>query len=758
MDARKRSQKLLANDWALGQGCLAINERVWFEDRDGVRVVCVRNTPFYTYDLNDRVQHLFCACQLIEAKLAKQCEVAGAFGISESSLQRARRRVRDHGIAGLVPQKKGPKRRHRGGGAVGRRIVKLWKKGVGRLEIAARLGVSEGTVRNVLQEQGLYPRPQTPQPSLPFAGSNHEGRPQDPEQDEAESCACTKANRGSGVAVEPLTDNTLSRVEATSIAYASPLNQACTQLGLIEEAPVEFAPARDVPMAGVLLGVALLSTTGLMEEARRVYGRLKNGWYGLRATLWILFVMALLRIKRPEQLKGVDPAALGHVLGLPRVAEVKTIRRKLKELAQHGRAAVFHRRLAQRRARQHDDALAYLYVDGHVRAYSGKRKIGKAYVTTRKSVLRAETDYWVNLSNGQPLLVVHARANERLTQMMKAVINEVRTVIGERRPMIVFDRGGWSKDLFRMLVAEGFDLLTYRKAPLSDWGNERFRERRLKIDGHTVTYDLADGEFQKKGWPRLRCLAVKRTDGRQTQILCSRYDIEPVELAYRMFGRWKQENWFKYMSEQFALDVLVDYATEPDDPDRLVTNPTWRGLDKELKAARVELQKAEAAYGRVSLANASSAKRERCAAEVEQARDTYEHLCQQRRDTPRQVRLGEVTDGDPVKLTYERKLLTDTIKMCAYDVETQLTEMLAGVLRRQDFEGRAVIRELFQTSGDLFLSNGQLHVHFNQLSAPRYTKALMSLCDQLNARKPTIPETPFTLRFHVKPRPENGQK
>ncbi len=171
MDARKRSQKLLANDWAWGPGGLAVNERAWLEDRDGVRVVCVRNTPFYTYGLNDRVQHLFCAGQLIEARLAKQCEVAGAFGISASSLQRARRRVRDHGIAGLVPQQKGPKRRHRGGGAVGRRIVKLWKKGARRLEIAARLGLSEGTVRNVLKEQGLYPRPRTPQPALPFAGS-----------------------------------------------------------------------------------------------------------------------------------------------------------------------------------------------------------------------------------------------------------------------------------------------------------------------------------------------------------------------------------------------------------------------------------------------------------------------------------------------------------------------------------------------------------------------------------------------------------
>jgi len=748
MDRMAESQGRLHGAWGLPEGGVAINERVWYRDDGHVRAIFYGMLPFYSYNRSDKVNHKFAAVQLIEAGLARQNDVAVAFGLSVSTLCRVRKVVAHEGIAGLVGKPKGPRGRRKATPGVANRIVALRKKGKSHQAIGDRLGISPSTVNRVLRERGLTRRVLEPTGRLPFEGD----QPTDADSE----------GKPSGVA-EPLTVDARCEVEATSIAYTSPLAQFAARLGLIEEAPVEFAPARDVPMAGVLLGVALLSTTGLMEEARGVYGRLKNGWYGLRATVWMLFVMALLRIKHPEQLKGVDPAALGQVLGLPRVAEVKTIRRKLRELARRGQAAVFHRRLAQRRARQQDEALAYLYVDGHVRAYSGKRKIGKAYVTSRKSVLRAETDYWVNLSNGQPLLVVHARANERLTQMMKAVIDEVRLVIGERRPMIVFDRGGWSKDLFRMLVAEGFDLLTYRKAPLSDWGNERFLERCLRIDGHTVTYDLADGEFQKKGWPRLRCLAVKRKDGRQTQILCSRYDIDPVELAYRMFGRWKQENWFKYMSEQFALDVLVDHATEPDDPDRLVINPTWRGLDRELKAARAELQKAEAAYGRVSLSNASSAKRERCATAVEQARHVEqararcERLCQQRRDTPRQIRLGDVSDGDPVKLTYERKLLTDTIKMCAYDVETQLTEMLAGVLRRQDYEGRAVIRELLQTPGDLSLSNGQLHVHFNQLSAPRYTKALMSLCDQLNAHDLTVPETSFTFRFHVKPRPENGQ-
>ncbi len=743
MDRMAESQGRLHAAWGLPEGGVAINERVWYRDDGDVRAIFCGMLPFYSYDRSDKVNHKFAAVQLIEAGLARQNDVAVAFGLSVSTLCRARKLVAREGIGGLVGKPKGPTGRRKAARGVANRIVALRKKGRSHQAIADRLGISPSTVNRVLRERGLTRGVVEPTGSLSFEGD----QPADADSE----------GELSGLA-EPLTVDVHSEVEPTSSAYASPLAQFAARLGLIEEAPVEFAPARDVPRAGVLLGLALLPPTGLMEEARGVYGRLKNGWYGLRATIWMLFVMGLLRIKRPEQLKGVDPAALGHVLGLPRVAEVKTIRRKLRELAGRGRAARFHRRLAQRRARQQDEALAYLYVDGHVRAYSGKRKIGKAYVTSRKSVLRAETDYWVNLSNGQPLLVVHAQANERLTQMMKTVVNEVRTVIGERRPMIVFDRGGWSKDLFRMLVAEGFDLLTYRKTPLSDWGGARFRERRLKIDGHTVSFDLADGEFQKKGWPRLRCIAVNRKDGRQTQILCSRYDIDPVELAYRMFGRWKQENWFKYMREQFALDVLVDYATEPDDPDRLVINPTWRALDKELKAARAELQKAEAAYGRVSLSNASSAKRERCATAVEQARDRYERLCQQRRDTPRQVRLGEVTDGDPVRLTYERKLLTDTIKMCAYDVETQLTEMLTGVLRRQDFEGRAVVRELFHTSGDFSLSNGQLHVHFNQLSAPRYTTALMSLCEQLNARDLPVPETTFTLRFHVKPRLQNGQK
>ncbi len=158
------------------------------------------------------------------------------------------------------------------------------------------------------------------------------------------------------------------------------------------------------------------------------------------------------------------------------------------------------------------------------------------------------------------------------------------------------------------------------------------------------------------------------------------------------------------------------------------------------------------------MSNESSQVCSQRAGEVERALKTYECLCKQRRDTPRKVHLGEVSDGDPIKLMYDRKLLTGTIKMCAYDVEMQLTEMLDGVFSRNKFEGRVVVREILQTPGDLTLSPGQLHIHLDQLSAPRYTEAMMSLCDQVNALDMTLPETTFHLRFHVKPRHETGQK
>ena len=56
-------------------------------------------------------------------------------------------------------------------------------------------------------------------------------------------------------------------------------------------------------------------------------------------------------------------------------------------------------------------------------------------------------------------------------------------------------------------------------------------------------------------------LCSKQTHG--VRRYCSRYPVSLCE-----FDRWRQENFFKYLREEYALDALVEYATVPDDPKR----------------------------------------------------------------------------------------------------------------------------------------------------------------------------------------------
>ena len=599
--------------------------------------------------------------------------------------------------------------------------------------------------------------------------------------DVADACALPSVSACVEVAPGEVTE-AVPQVEATSIPYASPLDRFATVVGLIEEAPVSFVSAERVPQAGVLLGLALLPETHLMEEARAVYGRLKNCWYGLRPLLWTLIVMALLRVKRPEQIKSQDPLSLGQVLGLPRSPEVKTIRRKLREIAARRKAAELHLRLAKRRAAVHPDQLATLYVDGHVRVYYGQHRLGKTYATRLKSVVRGETDYWVHLSSGRPLLVVHDAANGPFAQVLREqVLPEIRRVVGEQRVTVVFDRAGWCKDLMWALLEANFDFITYRKGDYEPLDESLFQSETIQRDGHTVLMEVAEGVFAEEGWPPLRLIAVKKKNGQQTHMVASGRatwetlgktaapDLPAEEVAWWMLGRWCQENWLKYMKEEFLLDVLVDYATEPDDPQREVVNPERRKLDRQLRAARTRLNREEAKLAQWQRGERKARRKDRqdcqncgkcrrcCLAAqqraVSQAQAEVNQLLHQREQMPDKIPLGQASDRDPVKLSYERKLFTDTVKLCAYDIETRLFEMASRTFRRAPWEGRALIRDILQTSGDLRVRDEILEVHLDQLSTPRATVAMMAICEQLNALQPQLPESPLQLRFFVNPRP-----
>ena len=310
-------------------------------------------------------------------------------------------------------------------------------------------------------------------PSVGLETSSRTTSPFSPKADSQAQQATVSANKlieTPPSAVEQPPDQR-AQVQADSPAKsldANPLDRSMDRLlaamGLLDDALPVFAPTRSLPRAGVLLAIPALVASGLLSMAEKIYRSLGPAFYGLRTTLVAYVLLSLLRISQPEALKEYQPGGLGRIVGLDRMPEVKTLRRKLARLASLKGSYLLGREIARKRIAERGKVLGFLYLDGHVRAYHGKHTIPKAYVTRLHLAAPATTDYWVNDERGDPLFVVTADANARMTRMLMPVLREVRELLGPRRhSTVVFDRGGWSPKLFQDLLAMGFDILTYRK-------------------------------------------------------------------------------------------------------------------------------------------------------------------------------------------------------------------------------------------------------------------------------------------------------
>jgi hypothetical protein len=441
--------------------------------------------------------------------------------------------------------------------------------------------------------------------------------------------------------------------------------------------------------------------------------------------------------------------------------EVKTLRRKLARLASRKASQQFGHELARHRIAQRGRVLGFLYLDGHVRTYHGKHVIAKGYDTRTRLAVPATTDYWVNDQKGDPLFVVTAEANAAMTRMLVPILEEVRTLIGpHRRLTLIFDRGGWSPKLFQKLLAMGFDFITYRKGRFRRTAGKRFLLCKAKLDGRSVKYLLYDQPVRfLKGKLRLRQITRLTESGHQTPVLTSRWDLRDIVIAYRMFERWRQENFFKYMRQEFLIDALTDYQVEPDDPERSVPNPARKAIDKELRKARASLNKIKETYGaafidyfegRTPTMRAFTSSEKQIFQEMQKATDRITTLAAQQKSIPARVPLAQTQPGqNPVKLSTERKHLTNVLKLVAYQIESDLVNLIRPHYARTDDEGRTLIQSALQSAATLEPTENQLRIILSPLSSSHRSTALAALCESLNKTETRFPGSSLLMRFAV---------
>lgn len=680
------------------------------EDAEGNGSVFLWGMAAWSWEAGDRAARRLAAVQLVNSKAARQRQVAAAFGVVEDSLVRWRSSYAVGGVEALVVRRPGPRGPSKLTAAKRAEIAALRGEGLSLLAVAERAGVSTDSVRRALVAS------LTPVPVEPAVGAG----------------------------LEPLARPADRSAE-----------RRAARAGAITEAAPVICEGASLPLVGALLILPALAATGLLDAAASVYTTGRAAFYGLRSLVLSIVFACVVGEPRAEGLSRVDPTDVGRLLGLDRAPEVKTMRRRMEALAALGRADRLIDALAHRHLDTHAAATGIFYVDGHVRAYHGDREVPKAHVARIRLAMGAEVDTWVCDRNGDGLLVWSAPPGASLAGELRTVAAKIRALVGpDARPTIVFDRGGWSPKLFAELRLAGFEILTYRKGPAPRQPRSAFAAHRFCDEsGRVHDYLLADRRVRipyDSAKRRFACRQITRLDeatGHQTQVLTTRADPDPAVIAYAMFHRWSQENFFRYMRAHYALDALDSYATVDDDPARTVPNPARRHADRELRDARRRLGECETAEGKASIDGRRPTPEllEAFAA----ARAEVERLADAAKAIPAKLPLAQVRP-DAVRLTPERKRIHDAIRMATYNAESSLARLLAPHYARADDEARSLLREAFRAPADLEVVGDELHVRLCPLSAPRRTRAIAGLCEQLTATNTLYPGTKLTLVYTIR--------
>ena len=709
---------------------------------DGTTTYFSNLLPFESHPADDvRCAHLRIARFHLTAGIP-QTTLAEAFGVSRSTVKRAVRRYRSEGADAFFEPRRG-----RGRTVVdaptAQRAHELLAQGMSARAAARQLAMSPSTFHENLRA-GVIAKP--PEPTT--------------------DTACHSVDR--------MARDARDRQAPMGRAARDVEGRVLARAGLMKEvAPAFVEPASAVARGGVLAALPMLLREGLLGAANRLL-HLPDGYYGLSTVLLFIALLTLARVRNPESVRYQAPGEWGVVLGLDRCPEVKTLRRKIALIA-NAEHTVRDWQAALARAWHETDPELYatLAVDGHVKVYAGRKgKLPKHFIARQKLCLPASASYWINALDGTPLLCLHKSLDPKMVQALEHdVVPALETlgVVPQPPPdltgpspgapalTLVFDREGWSPALFARLARRDIAVITWHKNfNGEDWPHSDFRTAEVPITGpaHTATATVAVAEKRVVLSNRLEVRQIRRRldNDRQVALVTTHPSLSTEQVAGAMFSRWSQENFFKYMREEFALDALPVHRLEPADPEATTVNPLRRNLEKLIRRARARLA---SMHHRIAKARDPDA-----AARHQREADDLDHeietLKEQRKELPNHIRVADLPEGEKLDtLPMPERLFLDTIRMIAYRAETRMMSALTGA-QGQPRNPRKLLRSLLSSDADIVPEPraGLLRVRFLGLANQACERAPAPLIRELNATRTIYPGTNLTLVYEMSGDPQ----
>jgi hypothetical protein len=487
------------------------------------------------YACDDKGTERVLVTQLAEVLPLPDRQIAAAFAMHPVTLSRFRGLARSRGAAALLPLKTGPKGPSKMTAKLEARCRALREQGLSFRAIAERVSrgnrsISYVTVAALFQRESEQPQ----QPALPL-----------------ETAAAPEADTPPVGAADD-DDDRRTRYAGAMILYA-----ALRWLGVWD----------------------VFKSLGASVGPTR--------WLGWAQTVAAVVFCFALRFRSIEDWKNGLRRDLGVLIGQPSAPSVLSMRTKVKALAESVDAVALSRAMFERYLALEPVWEGLYYVDGYFCPYYGQQPTPRGWDAKRRLAVKGHTDVYVHDARGRVLFFFSQPLNDSLARAIPGVVQQIRRVHGQQPFTLVFDRGGYSGDTFRFLQAEGIGFITYLKGRSARrrYASKQFRPGWFSFEGRRHSYQW----FEKK--TRMRTVGLIRTilflgeEGQQIPLLTN---LKPTAKAAKVIHclrlRWRQENSFKFLSEHYAIEQIIQYGAEPETQDRLIPNPRRKALKEQARA------------------------------------------------------------------------------------------------------------------------------------------------------------------------------
>ncbi len=447
-----------------------------------------------------------------------------------------------------------------------------------------------------------------------------------------------------------------------------------------------------------------------------------------------------------KQFKHLTAAAAGPLAGMTALPDLRTLRPRLAAIADGTDPLELQAMFASAMLEADPVTSGVYYVDDHFVPYTGAKPVGKGWNNKRGKAEKGRADTHVTAHDGRAVCFVTGEPSGLTVTLPKALAELKRAAPPGTAIMLGFDRGGAYGQVFKHCRDEGAHWVTYRRAPLAVPRCLPVLTT-ITVNGKRRQAAWAEETVQLKDYGQARQLTLFEHGQVALQVLTSDFDACPAEILAWLKSRWREENFLKYASDNYGIDKICDYiaAVEANtkvigNPARKAANARLRQAEKALAAAREDMAAMLAdpaippAAKNAKLIPAAQQKITRAEKEMSRAGAA-------RGKVPAKLPARVIDPHARVALLRAgRRGLQMVLRLLAHNAEHWLSVHLNAYLQDDD-EYRAITRQTIirGLAGTITYTPQAVTVRLDRPAAPRVTRALALLLEEINAAPPSLP-------------------